>query len=119
MEGHRRVVVAVVVGCLAHLQRVWGVWGGFAEVAARANAQQGGKQGNEGEVPREPVVVIVVIIIVLVVGVLVWGHCPDNNPPEPLCVRGDGINATMLLLLIATVNRQEIAIPTVPANTGR
>jgi hypothetical protein len=117
VEGHRCVVVAMVVGCLAHLQHAWRVRGGFAEVAARANTQQGGEQGHQGEVPHKPVIVVVIIVIAAAM-VVVLGHCPNNIRPKPLCVQGDGINATMPLLLIATVNRQEIAIPVVPANAG-
>jgi hypothetical protein len=118
VEGHRRVVVAVVVGRLANLRRAWGVWGGFAEVAERANAQQGGEQGHKGKVPREPIV-IVIIILVAVVAVVVRGHRPDNARPKPLHVWGDGINATMPLLPISTIDCQEIAILAISANGGR
>jgi hypothetical protein len=121
VEGHHCVVVVVVVvvvGCHAHLQHAWGLWGGFVEVAARADAQQGGEEGHEGEVLREPVVVVVVIVITAVT-VVIQGNCPNNDRPEPLCIQGVGIVATISLLPIATVNCQEIAIPAVPADTGR
>ncbi len=87
-------------------------------MAARADTQQGGEQGHEGEVPREPIVVVV-IVVVTAAAVVVRGHRPDNNRPKPLCVQGDGINTTMPLLPIATIDCQEIAIPTVPADAGR
>ncbi len=99
------MVVAVVVGCLAHLRRTWGVQGGFTEVAARANAQQGGEQGHESKVPREPVIVVLIIVIIAAAAVVLWGHHPNDDHPKPLCVQGDGIDATMLLLPIATVDR--------------
>jgi hypothetical protein len=96
-----------------------GEFGGeFAEVVARADAQQGGEQGHKGKVPREPIV-IVIVVIVAAAAVIVRGNCPDKNRPEPLCVRGDGIDATMLLLPIATVDPQEIPIPALPANAGQ
>ncbi len=80
----------------------------------------GGRCHTGGKVPRKPVLVVVVIVVIITVtAVVVQGHRPDDNHPEPLCVRGDRIDATMLLLLIATVDCREIAIPTVPADAGQ
>ncbi len=86
------------------------------------NKVGGGRCCTGGKVPCKLVVVVIVIIVVAVVAaavVVVWGHCPNDNHPEPLCTRGDRIDATMPLLPIATVDCQEITILAIPADKGQ